>query len=55
MITDKYVSTNTKGGWKKITSMYKETLLTMNEEDGEIPANKISTQGIEIFDTKTNT
>ena len=35
--------------------MYKETLFDMNLEDGDIPADKISTQGIEIFDTKNDT
>ena len=48
------VSTNMKGGWKKIPYMYKNMLFTMNSEDIETPANKINTQGIEIFDTKTN-
>ena len=27
----------------------------MNSEDRDTPANKISTQGIDIFDTKTDT
>ena len=41
-----YVSANTKGGWKKIPSMYKNMLLEMNSEDRETPTNEISTQGI---------
>ena len=49
------VSANMKGGWKKIPSMYKKMLFTMNSEDGDTPTKKSSTQGIEIFDTKTNT
>ena len=30
---DQYVSANTKGGWKKITYMYKKMLFVMNSED----------------------
>ena len=40
------VSENTKGGWKKITSMYKKMLFAMNIEDIETSANKVSTQEI---------
>ena len=50
-----YVSENTKGGWKKIPSMYNKMLFTMNSEDIETTANKISTQGIEIINTNTDT
>ena len=49
------VLSNMNDGQKKINSMYKETLFDMNLEDGDIPADKISTQGIEIFDTKNDT
>ena len=49
------VSKNMRGGWKKITSMYKKLLFATNSEDRDTPANKISTQGIENFDTKTDT
>ena len=50
-----YVSANKKGGWKKIPSMNKNMLFATNSEDRETSADKISTQGIEIFDTKTDT
>ena len=49
------VSENRKGGWNKIPSMYKKILFVMNAEDVETSANEISTQGIEIFHTKTDT
>ena len=49
------VSKNTKGVWKKIPSMYKKMLSEMNLEDGDTPAKIICTQGIEIFNTKTDT
>ena len=35
--------------------MYKNMIFAMNPEDRETPADKISTQGIEIFDIKTDT
>ena len=43
------------GRRKMILSMYNKMLFAMNSEDGEIPVDKISTTGIEIFDTKTDT
>ena len=36
-------------------SLYKNMLSAMNYKDRETPANEISTQGIDIFDTKTDT
>ena len=50
-----YVSSNTKGGWKKIPSMYKNIIFVMNSEDGETPADGINIQVIEISDTNTDT
>ena len=52
---DQYVSANTKGGWKKIPYIYKKTIFTINSVERENPSDKISTQGIEIFNTKTYT
>ena len=49
------VSANIKGGWKKIHYMYKNMIFAVNSEYRDIPADEISTQGIEIFDTKTDT
>ena len=49
------VSESTKGGCKNIPYMYKKMLFVMNSEDGDTPVDKISTQGIEMFDTKTDT
>ena len=49
------VSANKKGEWNKIPSLYKNMLFAVNSEYEETPTDKISTQGIEIFDTKTDT
>ena len=49
------VSANTKGGPKKIPSMYNKMLFLINSEDRDTPAEEIITQGIEILDTKTDT
>ena len=35
-----YISSNTKGGWNKIPSMYKKILFPMNSEDRETPLTK---------------
>ena len=35
--------------------MYENMIFAMNPEDRETPADKISTQGIYIFDIKTDT
>ena len=50
-----YVSANTRGGWNKMPFMYKKMIFAVNSENRETPADKIITQGIEIFDTKNNT
>ena len=43
------------GRRKKILYMYNKMLFAMNSENRYSPAEKISTQRIEIFDTKTDT
>ena len=40
------ISENTKGRHKKIPSIYKKMRFTINSKDGDIPADKIRTQGI---------